>query len=203
MADRQFQRRRFQAQRLTTKAVKGARAELPAHLRSRVRPRASTVTDQGLRQGTEVPSALAFVSPSISTKVTFTTTQAGALVAPPRTLRGIAHHEVAHLLGAGHPAIAAAGRAGPPTRGSSLASVVQTLQAVSFERHPRERRQALLRRTPPPRMVKATPEQRLARQGFATPQLKKVAKTGTPTQQRQAREKMRRLGRRLRGRVDF
>jgi hypothetical protein len=44
---------------------------------------------------------------------------------------------------------------------------------------------------------------RVGGQGFQTPQLVKVATTGTSTQQSRAREQMRRLGRRLRGRVDF
>jgi hypothetical protein len=50
---------------------------------------------------------------------------------------------------------------------------------------------------------KVRERKRLERQGFQTPQLVKVAATGAQAQQRQAREKMRRLGRRLRGRVDF
>ena len=40
-------------------------------------------------------------------------------------------------------------------------------------------------------------------QGFQTPHLTQAARTGTSAQQGQAREQMRRLGRRLRGRIDF
>ena len=40
-------------------------------------------------------------------------------------------------------------------------------------------------------------------QGFQPPQLQKVAETGTATQRSRSREQMRRLGRRLRGRIDF
>ncbi len=43
----------------------------------------------------------------------------------------------------------------------------------------------------------------LSTQGFSTPHLQKAQQTGSEKRAKEAREKMRRLGRRLRGRIDF
>lgn len=183
MADgRERQRHRRQAVRAAQKATRQALAELPAHLRT------GTVTRPTLRQTRE------YVALSTFPSITFATTQEGRLVAP-RRVRGVARHEVAHHLGAGHPAYRAV------TGGLPGLTRQEVPQVVRMQREPVERR--VQRAGQAAARGRRTRGQVSSTQGFQTPQLREVAATGTPTQQSQAREKMRRLGRRLRGRVDF
>ena len=131
-----------------------------------------------------------FVALSTRPNITFATTPKGRLGSGLRGVQGTARHEVAHHLGAGHTAF----RAATGGMGGLSARQVQTslrLQGQSLER----------------RVQRTTVLQSRGRRsnvpGFQTPHLAKVAKTGTSAQQGRSREQMRRLGRRLRGRIDF
>jgi hypothetical protein len=178
---------RRQSVRMAQKATRKALSELPA------RQRPGTVTRPTLKQ---TPGYIAL---STHPSITFATTKEGRLVLPSE-IRGTARHEVAHHLGAGHPALR--------TTGAMLGGLtrLQVQQAVRVQKEPVERRvQRALRKETRWRMETRGPGGGPSgpEPGFQTPHLKKVAQTGRPAQQRQAREKMRRLGRRLKGRIDF
>ena len=177
----QRRRNRRQAVRVASRATARAVAETTPSQQTQLRQSGFTTR----------PVLSASLSPSftaISTNpITFGLTAQGRL----RTGTGIgirttARHEVAHLLGAGHQAIRAtnAGR-----------SALGLRQAPSAQRAGQGRRLAMVARSRA--RVNAHP------QGFQTTQLSEVARTGTSTQQGRSRELMRRLGRRLRGRIDF
>lgn len=110
---------------------------------------------------------------------------------------GAARHEVAHHLGAGHLAIRATG---------ASETAVGLRQAPSAQRISPGRQLAMIsqRRERRSRVrIPTTTRPSSSTQGFQTPQLQKVETTGTSSQQSRSREQMRRLGRRLRGRIDF
>jgi hypothetical protein len=189
-ASRQRMRNRRQSVRQAQAATRTALSELPPSQRSRI----GTATRPILRQTQE------FLAISTSPSITFATGPSGRLTGSTRTIRGTARHEVAHHLGAGHTAIRAA------TGGLGGLSRQQTQRAVRAQALPPAQRlqravktTAARRSRRPPFPFGPRPEFR----GFQTQQLVKVATTGTSTQQSRAREQMRRLGRRLRGRVDF
>ncbi len=128
-----------------------------------------------------------------------------------KSLIGLARHEVGHLLGAGH----FAGMATPSTsRTSGDVGTVQGLRAVArTENIPQgqkfSRAQTIAKREGriPPRLEtvgrKLRTKMRLETQGFQTPHLLKAATEGPASRRQEARTKMRKLGRRLRGRIDF
>lgn len=190
---------------------------------------------------TKAPPA-AFVTSQRPARVFFGTRE-GKLTAP--SVLGTARHEISHLLGAGHPAIAAAGgsrHAGElgTARGLVAAPRAEALSSsgrlqLTRARNVREgkaqrfkatkaREKTLIRglnlpstatksqaamsltrglvpsQTQPP---KTRAEQRLAQQGFQTPRLLKASMSTSLVRRQEARTKMRKLGRRLKGRIDF
>ncbi|KKN84482.1 hypothetical protein LCGC14_0289440 [marine sediment metagenome] len=128
-------RNRRQSTRIASAGIRTALAELP--------PAAAA-------QAARIPVASrarpfsAEASPTVearaSNPVQFSTGATGRLRASTQRVKGVARHEVAHLLGAGHPALSAA------TRGTQLPKTgVQTAQAARFETEPRLRRQRISR----------------------------------------------------------
>ncbi len=210
----QYKRARFQAQRQATTAVRRALSELPEHISSKISVGVSTVTDQGLRQGSNVPSEFASVNPKAAKPVIrFRTDLTGTLVAkaptPKEGLLSVARHEIAHVLPSGrvgHLAIAAAG-GGSRRAGGALVSGVQIQHAAKFQQNPRERTRALWHSAKGTERVttfssdtvkKRVPPQRAP--SYSTAHLRKVAKSGTPQQKKRARELRRRLRQRIESR---
>lgn len=173
-------RNRRQAVRLAQRATVRAVAETTPSQQTQL-------TQIGFTSRPRVSTSLPPTAAAIATNpLTFAVNEQGRLKSTLRGIRGTARHEVAHLLGAGHQAIRA-------TRASG--SALGLRQAPAAQRAGQGRRLAMSASL----RVRGTSR----RQGFQTVQLTKVATTGTPSQQSRSREQMRRLGRRLRGRIDF
>jgi hypothetical protein len=204
MADRKKDRERLRAaltrprsvaplQRAARAGVEQAISELPPATR------ASLPSSISVRIGkSRKPSkALAFAGGFQKPTITFLATGAGR---PKSKLPdvGVARHELAHIGGAGHVALGAATR--QPGKSATPRSGFQTAAAIELQKRPGVRTQRVLR-TRAPSAPKVS--QTSSTQGFQTPQLMKVAQTGTASQRSRARQQMRKLGRRLRGRIDF
>lgn len=170
----------------------------------------------------EDPKGTAFADPG-RVRAGFATTR-GKLNVP--HVLGVARHEVSHLLGAGHLAMRATPKApvhaGLPGTPRSVKTMTRTAKmpigrqqhratVLEVRRGRRPSARAPQRggaRTPISRVApglegKLAVGRRMAGQGFQTSQLLKTAVGGTESQQRRARMQMIRLGRRLRGKVDF
>lgn len=206
-------RQRRQASRRATRAIRSAVAELTPTQRARLQSTgfqaaARVVSPEQARKQTGVGASAFATTPRISF-----TAQKGRLVAG--DVLTTARHEVAHIIGgtkggapgvtdpfALHLTLRAAG---------SQESAVGLRSTPGIKREPfgRQMTMARQRRSRFPavrRLVRPAPKpltSKVDTRGFQTPHLQTVAETGTAAQQRQARTQMRRLGQRLKGRVDF
>ena len=169
-------------------AIRSSLAELTPPGRAKTRDTGLTSTRARLTSSDPGAAARA-TSPSIS----FTLTPTGALALPSRSLKTVARHEVSHFA-AGvpqsrqHLTIKAAGAQDSPSglrRVSGVARLpINTQVTMALKRAPKAK-------------------SGVGTTGFSTPQLRKTATTGSASQSATARTQMRKLGARLKGKVDF
>lgn len=184
-----------QSTRQITKATRKVLSELTPAQR-----RAGTSARPILKQASEeFPHGALSTHPNI----TYAVSAEGKTLFPTTDLRRVARHEVSHHLGT-TPASLSSIRFG-----FDLTSAFKTQQVVRLAKEPisrqrvrRIKEKVLFEQKGRPRESKTLPRQGI--QGFNTPQLTKVIKGGTPSQQKRARMLSRKLGRRVKKRgIDF
>ncbi|KKM04833.1 hypothetical protein LCGC14_1760240 [marine sediment metagenome] len=192
-SQQQHRRNLRQSVRIATSSIRRAVSQAsPAQRRQLQKegfsPRAVIVTE---KRHIAVPEAVAWASSPITFRASSAT---GKLVTT--RVRSVGQHEVAHILGAGHPAIAATRTDATSTGIGMRQAPLAEKKSASFRLQRRVRRAVSVEARKTDKSI----------QGFNTPQLTKVIRGGTPAQQKRARMLARKLGRRVKSKkrgIDF